>query len=767
MNHMSLSKPPFKYMVFVFYIFVLLASVGLVKWQLNNSMEIWSYENDPKLIAHKAGLEEMGDWEWLVIVLETRDNIYDQKFLNELQALGNQVASLDKVKKVISIANARGTFNDDNGLKYRILYNSDQAKYKSLDQRLRQDLLNNPIFIDSLFKEGQENTTAMLIQDANAFDEGGAVRANLINNINAIMGDSTLVTNYWIVGTTALNVALNTYSLHDVLVFYPLVFAICIIFGWWIFGNWRDLMVTLSIIFAVVTTTISAMVYGGVSLNMVTVMLPALLTTISMASVIHVITHFHQLREARSGKSLNMIAIQVVRELWKPCLGSAFTTIVGFASLISSGILPVIQLGVFAAMAIFLSFLLTLSAAPALLVYFWEGRQHLYTETSRSLTVYANRGLADIAPKIIKNSWIIILLFGSIAVVGMTGLKFLEADTSYLMMFKENAEIRDSYTHAERSGFAASNLRILLEMKNGLEDPATFLALDELQQEINKLPQVTKVVSPMDGLKEIDRAVAKDEYWTDKNYQNYERETFAQLLFVGELSNNDDMKDLLLPGNTIGQMFIFTDYLTNSEVRSLVDKIENLIKKHLPIEIKASVTGIPVLWANMDHKLFASQVLGVLSLSIAILLSLLMITRSFPLSIIGLSVNLLPILTVIGFMAWLEIKLNIGTILIGGIALGLAVDDTIYFLWQYGRERRKGVCVQDALIATIKLTGVAIFLTSILISVSFSVMMLSEFTPTKDFGLFTTLAILFALIADLFLLPAILLVLYDKKQTEA
>lgn len=118
------------------------------------------------------------------------------------------------------------------------------------------DLLNNPFYIDSLFREGRENATVMLVKDANAFDEGDPVRINFTNKIKVIMDDATLFVNYWIVGTTTLNVALNTYSLHDVFTFYLLVFAICIIFGWWVFGNWCDLTVALSIILAVIATTI-------------------------------------------------------------------------------------------------------------------------------------------------------------------------------------------------------------------------------------------------------------------------------------------------------------------------------------------------------------------------------------------------------------------------------------------------------------------------------------------------------------------------------
>lgn len=765
MNHVTRSNPPYKLRVIIFYIFILLASVGLIKWQLNNSMEIWFYDNDSQLTAHKKTLDEIGEWEWLIVILETKNNIYNPDFLDELYKLSNQVESLDNVRKVISIANARSTFSDDKGLEYRILYNNYPTTDKSYDEKLRQSLLNNPIYIDSLIREEHENITTLLIQDANEFDDGGPGRVNLIENIKEVMDGGQHITNYSIVGTTALNATLNTYSLRDIFTFYPLVFIICILFGWWVFGNWRDLTIALSFVLAVVSTTVSSMVYGGIALNMVTVMLPAILTALSMASVVHLITYFHQMQKSRPDDSSNIIAKQVVRDLWAPCLGSALTTMAGFTALVFTGIVPIIQLGLFAAAGIFLGFLLNMGIIPLLLAYFWSGKTHRYRAMPRSLSAYANHGLTNVASGIVtKNTWPTIFIFSVIATIGMAGLNFLKADSSYLMMFNEDSEIRNAYNHAEQSGFAASSLRILLEMENGLEDPATFFALDKLQQAIDKLPQVTKIVSPLDGFKEIDRAVSKNEDWSEENYLSYERETFAQILFVGELSNNDDLRDMLLPDNKIGQFFVFTDYMANSEARELVAEIEKLISIHLPAEIKASITGIPVLWANMDRQLFSSQIAGLSIMVVVILATLMVATRSLPLSIIGLVANLLPILTIIGLMSWLDIKLDIGTTIIGGIALGMAVDDTIHFLTHYVRSRDKGMNTQDALIATVKLTGVPIVLTSVLIAVCFSVMVLSQFSPTSYFGVFTSAAILLALITDLLLLPAILMAFYHKKQ---
>ncbi|MCB1976077.1 MAG: MMPL family transporter [Nitrosomonas sp.] len=751
-----------KYVFILFYAYLLLASFGLVKWELNNSMEIWFYENDPQLVIHKKTLEEMGEWDWLAVVLETRTQIYDSHFLDELKTLSNRIADLDHVRKIISIANARGTYSDSDELEYRVLYSNNLSNSGSHSAEFRQKLLNNPVFINSLFREDQDKRTVILIQDENAFNEGGPARVQLVNEIRGIINEARLVENFWIVGTTALNVALNTFSLKDVYTFYPLVFGICIFFGWWVFGNWRDLLVSLSIISAVVATIVSSMVYSGHALNMVTIMLPAILTSLSMANVVHIITHFHQLRVNKPQNSLMQIAAQVSKKLWIPCLGSAVTTSIGFISLTFAGIVPVSQLGIFGALGIFLGFLLTIFVAPLLLAYLWRDNADPVTAKSYSLKTFAHNVLAKTTTTIAINSKLIIILFGLLAISSISGFHALKADTSYLSMFKEHTEIRNAYAKAEESGFSTSNFRIYLDLQNGLEDPDTFLALDKLQKAIDLLPEVIKTVGPIDAFKEIDRAMAKDASWKSDDYQGYNRETFAQILFVGELSNNDDLRDLLLHDNKTAQLFIFTNYLTNNELIKLVSIIENLISTHLPDGVLAEVTGVPVLWATMDQHLIGSQINSILLVTLGIGITLLLITRSIPLSMIGLAVSLLPILSIIGLMSWLGIKLNMGTILIGGIALGLAIDDTIHFMWHYINERCEGIGVHKSLEATIRVTGLAIFITSIVIAAGFSIMMLSQFVPTVNFGLFTTGAVLLAMFADILLLPAILMAFHNK-----
>jgi hypothetical protein len=143
-------------------------------------------------------------------------------------------------------------------------------------------------------------------------------------------------------------------------------------------------------------------------------------------------------------------------------------------------------------------------------------------------------------------------------------------------------------------------------------------------------------------------------------------------------------------------------------------------------------------------------------LALAIFVLLLVFLRSLPLALIGLIVNLLPIGMILGLMGHLDVKINMATILIGGIAMGIAVDDTMHFLWRYKLELQRGNHHFAAVRNTFEHTGIALVLTSLLLVGGFAVMVLSDFTPTADFGLFTSVTVLLALLTDLLFLPSLL-----------
>ncbi|TPW17664.1 MAG: RND efflux transporter, partial [Halothiobacillaceae bacterium] len=435
------------------------------------------------------------------------------------------------------------------------------------------------------------------------------------------------------------------------------------------------------------------------------------------------------------------------------------TTAVGFLALTQTGILPVTLLGYYAAAGIMFAYLITIIVVPLLLTLFWGdwgndgvtvrrlGDNALINKTTWS-TLYEKTSF--------KHPYLTLLLFVAVSAAVLSSISSLDADTHYVNLFHEKSPVKHYYHQVEEGGYATNSITLLLHAPQGLEEEAVFRSMLVLEEKIEAMPEVRNLASPTKLIAEVDRALAEDKQQWRPGFPGYGREAMAQLILTAELSGNDDLADLLEKEHRDVQLTIFTDYMSSREVTRFAASIEALARDVLPKDVEVSVTGLPVLWANMAAQLLSSQSTILLSVVVPLFVIMLVVIRSLLLVCIGLIVNLLPVGLILGLMAWMEIKIDMATILIGGITMGIAVDDTIHFLWQFRRELLQGKSLIDAIKLTFDHTGTAILMTALLLCTGFLVMTVSDFYPTANFGWLTSLTVLIALGCEIFLMPALL-----------
>ena len=171
------------------------------------------------------------------------------------------------------------------------------------------------------------------------------------------------------------------------------------------------------------------------------------------------------------------------------------------------------------------------------------------------------------------------------------------------------------------------------------------------------------------------------------------------------------------------------------------------------------ITGTTVLWANMDKQVSHTQLVSLIGIASFLVVFLMVLFRSFKLGLIGILVNALPLAITLGVMGWLDIKINMATAIIGGISLGIVVDDSIHFLSGIRSRLNQGILLEDAISQTMKTAGSSILMTSVILIGGFSCMATSEFLPSAHFGIFISLAIAIAFALDVIIVPALLLIL--------
>ncbi len=732
-----------------------LAIIPISKLNIDNSVEIWFYEKDQDLQAYLKQMEVFGKWDYLVVQVTAKTSIYDSAYLAAMRDTTQTLEKLANVRKVTSPTNAKDNYNEADGLNYRVLLEQDISP--DAGARLRSNLEKNGIYVNGLIKPKNDKNHLVLIQAANKYGDKQPYRMEMIDKVRQTLSANPQIQNFSVVGTTNMNAELNRSSKRDMFIFYPAVSVFVTLFAWLAFRSLRDIIATFAVVLSAIIFSVGLMMALGYYLNMVTIMMGAILMSLSVASVIHLITRYHQLALATPGTPGAAIAATTVKQIWKPSLGASVTTIFGFLSLLSANVVPITLLGIFSSIGILMTFVFTLTIGPLCMAMLWKNTANTHFSCEKKglhqQFSWVLRWLAELS---LQKNRSVIIVTALLSVALLSGLAKLEADSNYLDMFTDRTRIADDYDRVEHTGFGTSALSVMFEANEGLESPQVFRGLMAAQSAINKLPEVDKTISPVDIIEQVDRALAKDPSHWQTGLSGYQRDAFSQLLLVAESSGNDDLPDFLTTDHRQFQLSVFTKYLSGDETQDLVQSIRTISRQQLPAQVAIKVTGIPVMWSNMDNYLLKSQKSSLLILSLAILVVLYIFMRSWPLALIGLLVNLLPITMILGLMGHLGVPINMATTLIGGIAMGIAVDDTIHFLWHYKLSRQAGNDHADAVRHTLDKTGIAIILTTLLIVGGFMVMVLSDFTPTADFGLFTSVTVVLALLGDIVLLPSLL-----------
>ena len=646
--------------------------------RIDNSVGIWFDQADPELVGYQRYNRLFGEREWTLLLLET-ESIYDPGFLTDLDTITRRLQELDHVVKITSITNVRDNFTDADGmLDYRRLFDDSVLKDPDGLKKYRGRLERNPIFDRNLILKGDEKHTVVLIQNDNYLFEKSPYRIGLVDSIESILSEYESIDGYALAGTTVVNAELNRAAKHDVFVFYSLVTVLLTIIGLYMLKNVRDLIVMYSVVLSSTVPAMGLLAALDIPYNMVTVMLPTILIALSVAGVIHIVTEFHRMRMAHGSEEAMRLTL---RQLYKPTLWTTLTTIAGFCALTISDVYPVFQLGAFAAFGLVLGCIANLLIAPILLLALWPDRSTMAAGNPQSGVLgglQSKRGFTAAA-----------LALGFLITLPLFGLSKLEVDTNYVDFFSGSHSTSRSYEQVKAAGFAQNPIIVHLQYAPGepYSSESALAGTLAFEDALKRRPEVIKLLSPSQLLGEINQAFNGDEA---RPLKEYDKPQIEQLLLMGELSGNDDLADLMTRGGGNVQLVVMTDYMSSRELGEFKKILHGLEKRYLPPEVTMSVTGTTTLWANMDSQVSRTQLLSLITISVFLAIFLPLIFGSIRLGLVGLLVNVLPLAATLGCMSLLGIKINIATALIGGISLGIVVDDTIHLISRILQSRRDG-----------------------------------------------------------------------------
>ena len=500
----------------------------------------------------------------------------------------------------------------------------------------------------------------------------------------------------------------------------------------------------------------------------------------NMSLVVHLIVKYKELNEENSNHSQLQLATDTAVSMAKPSFFVVITTIAGFSSLVFSNILPVINFGWMMSVGIVVSLLMTFVLFPIILILFEKCKVKITNKVDIPFTAK----IANIAYHY-KKTVLAMTLF--VVLFSVTGANQLRVENSFIDYFKQDTQIYQGMLVVDQKLGGTTPLDVILTFKENSDEvesvniktKAVDEELDDFADEFaqseddkqqywftqTKMQKIKKVHNYLDSLEPVGKVLSLSTMGEVIKTLNdgEEADGLTLALLYNELPQ-EYKKIILSPYIDIenNQVRISTriiDSLPNLQRDKLIKKIDNDLKAMLnPKYEEHKVSNLLVMYNNMLQSLFESQIKTIGIVILILFFMFLALFRSLKIAIVAIIANTIPVSVIFGLMGWFNIPLDMMTITIAAISIGIAVDDTIHYIYRYSLEYKESGDAKASMFNSHASIGTAMFYTSTIIMIGFSILVLSNFIPTIYFGLLTMTAMFMAIVADLLLLPVLLLI---------
>jgi len=750
--------------------------------------------DDPTRVDYDAFLELFGRDDVVLIAIEPDGDLFDLAFLEKLRALHEELEdNVPHVREVQSLISARETRGEDDQLIVGELFEDWPESPAELDS-IRDRALANPLYTDFIISRDGKLTTVTVeleafsegYESADAFegfdeadDEEASADASVSGDALKLSGDQEAETvaalhgilnryeadgfKIYAGGAPVLNTALMESLLGDMALFTALSTFLIGLFLTVVFRRVLGVLIPLSIALLSLFATLGAMGAIGIPAMPISEIVPSFLLSMGVGASVHLIAIFLQRLEL--GSTREEAIVGALSHSGLPIIMTSLTTAGGIASFATADLLPIAVFGVVAPLGILLTLVLTLLLAPALLAVLPlaampappENGTAQANDTHDSPSIRMLTRAGDFATSYATN---VLIACGILTVLAVVGILRLEVSFDSLEWFPDDlpAKVAARKLDSEMGGSMSLELLVETSRANGLHDPEVLHAIDRARHTSTGLQvglvTAGKSISLVDILKEIHQAL--NEGRPDARVVPDDQSLISQELILFENSGSDDLQDVVDSEFRIGRMTIRTPMVDGSHYPPFSAEVARIFNAELPEGATAKLTGMMVV---MGRSFTASIETMFRSYAIALIVItplMMLLLGSLRLGLIAMIPNLFPIVLTLGLMGWMDQPLEMFSLLIGSVALGLAVDDTIHFMHGFRQRFSESGDVEDAVRKTLRTTGQALLFTSIVLSVGFFIYVLSDLSNLRRFGLFTAFSIVMAFLADILLAPALM-----------
>ena len=556
----------------------------------------------------------------------------------------------------------------------------------------------------------------------------------------------------------------------DIIVFGLGVLLFIIATLWFIFRKLIWIIVPISSCFFSVLIMTGLLGLLGWKVTVISSNFIALMLILTMAMNIHMSTRFLQLREDFPNlDNLKIITMTTSKMFW-PIIYTVLTTICAFLSLVFSGIKPIIDFGWMMTLGLITSFIITFTLLPTLLSFMSSNKVKVKEDADSEITSFFGKIS-------INNRGLIFLITGLVIVLSVVGISKLEVENSFINYFNKNTEIYKGMKLIDEKLGGTTPLEIILKFPNKVTEESKeddeFESWDDEGGKDDekywftkdKIEKIQKVHNYLDNLPAVGKVLSFSsivEVATQLN-NNKPLGTLEMGVLYSKIPESIK-KDIIDPyisikDNEARISLRIIDSQDGLRRNDLINQINYDLENKLKLNKEEfKLAGVLILFNNLLQSLFKSQILTLGLVMVGIFAMFMILFRNFKLSLIGVVPNFIAAFFILGIIGLLGIPLDMMTITIAAITIGIAVDNSIHYIYRFKEEFLKNKDYNKTLKVCHSTVGVAILNTSITIVFGFSILVFSKFIPTIYFGVFTGLAMLLAMISVLTLLPSLILI---------
>lgn len=705
-------------------------------------------DDDPVASLYKEIGTQFGGNDMGMIVLET-DNVFKAEVLQHIKQITDSLKYTDGVSTVTSLTNILDIKSSEWGIEIGKLVD----EYNLPNKQAQLDSLKNYVFSKEMYKGAivSEDGTATVVMFTLLPD---ADKQAVAKEIKSKIENLNLPEKLYFGGLPMMMNDISDLILADIVWLLPIVFVIIALILLLSFKSFRGVLLPLLTAGIAVIWTIGIMVVTGYELTIISNIIPVVLLAVGSAYTIHVLNSINQSKE----KDRKQALIKALTYIIVPLILAAVTTAIGFVSFVFGAYLTMIKdFGIFTAVGTLIALLLSIFFVPALISAFSMYRKKIETDQAERGNILTHKILQPLVNLLFKHPKYSLTAWGIILGLSISGMFFIKTSVNMADYFKKDNPTRISEDVMQKK-FGGS-LPVFVVFEGDMQSPEVLKMMIKTEHFMKEDPNIDMTQSVADLVEQMNDAMGEGKMIPD------DKAKIEQLWFL--LDGQDVMSQLVsedLDKGIIQSRFASVD---SKNIDEFTSKMNKFIQENNSENIKIELTGMPSVYVKLNDSLIQSQYSSLILALVMVLLIVGLMLRSISKGVYATIPIIATIMILFGFMGITGIPLDIATVLVGSIALGIGIDYSIHIITGFNFHLKETGDAEKAIEKTILSSGKAVIINVISVAAGFLVLIFSQIVPLQNFGILVAISMFGSGIGALTLLPIILILANRKRKIVA